>query len=101
MANRVIKLNDKETNLWYSGLCFKSLSRVKNSYYKGDICEIRKPNNDRICFAKVILVEKAQTAFQRLFNDRNHQTVFEANLPPAPIVTFLTFEILDKQEAQE
>lgn len=100
MANRVVQLNKKELKNWNRGLYYKCLTRVKNPYYEGDICEIRNPKVVKLGYAKIIKVQKAEPILEIYFEDINHYKAFQANMPPAPIVTMLTFELLDKWEGQ-
>lgn len=101
MANRIVRLNEKELKNWNRGLYYKCLIRVKYPYQEGDICEIRNPKVEKLGYARVIEVEKVQSNLKIHFEDRDKYTAFEANMPPAPIVTMLTFELFDKWEVQE
>ncbi len=101
MAYKVVKLNDAERKLWDIGFYFKCAHSLKLSYQIHDMVELRNKDGDKLGYAKVIAVEKHQSSFEPLFPDTSYQLAFEANTPPAPIITLLIFELLDKWEGQE
>jgi hypothetical protein len=101
MAYKVVKLNPSEKQLWDNGYYFKCAYKLKMSYERHDLVEIRNDDGDKLGYAKVIAVEKHQSSFEPLFLGTSYQLAFEANTPPAPMITLLIFELLDKWEGQE
>lgn len=104
MAYKVVKLNYEEIQLWNSGSYLKCGHIRKVSFEIVEEVEIRNSENERLAYATVTAVEKYQSRFDQLKEgvyDKASQLAFEANLPPAPTITLLTFKLKEDWEVQE
>ena len=101
MAYKVVKLNYDELQLWNAGKYVKCGHIRKVSFEYNEEVEIRNAHNERLAYAKVLSVEKQEATFEPLFLGTAYQEAFEANLPQAPLVTLMVFELLTDWEVQE
>lgn len=101
---KVIKLNPSEQNLWKNGsyTFIKCSYKLRVSFELNEKVEIRNSSNQKIGYAKVIAVQKHQSSFAPLFEAGSfYQEAFEANMPPAPLITLLVFELLEGWEGMK
>lgn len=102
MAYKIVKLNAAEKMLWDNGFYFKCAYKLKTSFDRHDVVEVRNEDSCKLGYARVLAVEKHQSSFEPLFDLGScYQAAFEANTPPAPIITLIIFELLDTWEGQE